>query len=660
VLNNAVERLRGLSLGPAFYVLASLVAGGLNFLAFRSVDRPEFGKVGVDLSATLAALTFVAFAALCLQFILARSTSEGALSSLSAGFVPGTVIAAAVGLVAFIVVEADASFRWGLATSLALLAITAVVPAPRIAFLLRSRRWSQLAMLMLIPPFFRLLAWRFPVIQESLIHLLLAVVVGQLMSWLAVVRLTKSDITKPRRTFSWRKHQVPTFMLIGLVMIVGLASYGRRASLGIDSTRFTDATLAGRNIFFLVAIVAYLAFPGLVDSSLFSRDLARRFRAGAVSAGAVASALLMLAAIAPSLLPGAQSSSANIDGLIRVTAIGWASLSVALIPLLYYVAHNSRFGLIVFIPVALLVVAQGFAEDPMVLSVTFATSSSALLLALIVPAAARNRRIRPQQSMASHDDVIPLGGVTIVVPSYNSGEFGPQMVSQIREVFIKEEIDVQIIAVSDGSTDDSPERFDCIAEPWFRHIRLERNEGKGAALLNGFALSTTAFTGFIDADGDIPARLLPEMLRTIQEGNADIVFGSKWHPLSVLEVSFGRRTISWIHHILQVILFNIDINDTQAGIKIYRTNMLREVLPTLREREFSLDLEIFVAAHAHGHSIFIETPIEIRRTGSSSISAKNVVTSLVDMLRIAWRARISLDYASRAYQASIHRDGATQ
>jgi hypothetical protein len=109
-----------------------------------------------------------------------------------------------------------------------------------------------------------------------------------------------------------------------------------------------------------------------------------------------------------------------------------------------------------------------------------------------------------------------------------------------------------------------------------------------------------------------------------------------------------------------VLLFNIDIDDTQAGIKIYRTTMLREVLPNLRERKFSLDLEIFVASHAHGYSTFVEMPIEIRRTGTSSISVLNVFTSLLDMLRIAWRARISLDYASRAYQASMTRDGATE
>lgn len=661
MLSDLARKLRGPSQGSALYFLASLVAGALNFLAFRVVDRPEQGKVGVDLSATLAALTVVTFVALCLQFILARAvTAEGAPGVLSAGLLPGAVVAVVVGLVAFSIVEANISFRGGLAIALALVAVTAVVPAPRIAVLLSSRKWPQLATLLLIPPVFRLVAWQVTPVQKSLIRLLLALAAGQLLAWLVALRLTKSNVKNSHTSFSWGRHRVPTLILVGLIAIVGLASYGRRASLGGDAVLFTDATLAGRNLFFLVAIVAYLAFPGLVDSKLFSRESARRFRLGAASAGAVAGALLMVALIAPSLFPGAPSGSARADGLVRITAIGWATLSVALIPLLYYVAHNSRFGLIVYAPVVLLVAVQLIASEARFLAVAFAVSSSLLLIALIVPALARNRRIRPQQAMTANDGVVPAGGVTIVVPSYNSGVRGPMMTHEIRDVFNGEGIEAQVIAVSDGSTDDSPERFDQISEPWFRHIRLEKNEGKGAALLAGFALSTTAFTGFIDADGDISPKLLPGMLRVIQERNADVVFGSKWHPLSVIDVSRSRRIISRTHHFLQVLLFNIDIDDTQAGIKIYRTTMLREVLPNLRERKFSLDLEIFVASHAHGYSTFIEMPIEIRRTGTSSISVLNVFTSLLDMLRIAWRARISLDYASRAYQASMTRDGATE
>jgi hypothetical protein len=158
-------------------------------------------------------------------------------------------------------------------------------------------------------------------------------------------------------------------------------------------------------------------------------------------------------------------------------------------------------------------------------------------------------------------------------------------------------------------------------------------------------------TGFIDADGDIPPAVLLPMYKEMIRSDADVVFGSKWHPDSMVHVTTSRRMLSEFHHLIQRLLFKLDIDDTQVGAKLYRTAALKEVLPTLEESGFSLDVEIFIALAAHGHSNFIEMPVEIRRTGSSTISMKNIVSSFADLLRIFWRARVSLNYAALAYMA---------
>jgi hypothetical protein len=111
--------------------------------------------------------------------------------------------------------------------------------------------------------------------------------------------------------------------------------------------------------------------------------------------------------------------------------------------------------------------------------------------------------------------------------------------------------------------------------------------------------------------------------------------------------------VSVLHHIIQLALFKLNIDDTQVGIKMYRTQHLQEVLPVVRENGFSLDLELFIALSAYGHKKFIEMPVEIVRTGSSTISAGNIIRALADMLRIFWRARISLNYDALAY-TSMH------
>ena len=169
----------------------------------------------------------------------------------------------------------------------------------------------------------------------------------------------------------------------------------------------------------------------------------------------------------------------------------------------------------------------------------------------------------------------------------------------------------------------------------------------------------TDITAFIDADGDIPPRLLLPMYQTFNNENADVVFGSKWHPDSELEVTMFRRVLSRFHHMMQIILFKLNIDDTQVGIKMYRSRSLQELLPILREEGFSLDLELFIALSAYGHKKFVEMPVEIVRTGSSTISLRNIATALVDMLRIFWRARVSLHYDALAY-ASVRQSQETE
>jgi glycosyltransferase involved in cell wall biosynthesis len=213
--------------------------------------------------------------------------------------------------------------------------------------------------------------------------------------------------------------------------------------------------------------------------------------------------------------------------------------------------------------------------------------------------------------------------------------------------------ELHVIAVSDGSTDESVSLLDELSQPWFTHVRMERNSGKGAALREGFARSRTDITAFIDADGDIPPQLLLPMYKTFNGENADVVFGSKWHPDSELQVTIFRRAVSFFHHVIQLVLFKLDIDDTQVGIKMYRTVHLQEVLPMLQENGFSLDLELFISLSAYGHKKFIEMPVQIVRTGSSTISIRNIVVALIDMLRIFWRSRVSLHYDALAY-ISVH------
>ena len=186
--------------------------------------------------------------------------------------------------------------------------------------------------------------------------------------------------------------------------------------------------------------------------------------------------------------------------------------------------------------------------------------------------------------------------MTIVIPSFNPGPAVVDTVEQVLQSVSAAAISVHVIVVSDGSTDESLELLDSIRRGDVTHIRHESNEGKGAALRPGFGRATTPLIGFIDADGDIPPAQLVQMVRIQQESGADIVYGSKTHLDSDVSMSSVRRLYSRVFRWLVRRMFQLDISDTQTGIKLYSAALVHTVLPVVEERGFALDLELFVAA----------------------------------------------------------------
>ena len=105
-----------------------------------------------------------------------------------------------------------------------------------------------------------------------------------------------------------------------------------------------------------------------------------------------------------------------------------------------------------------------------------------------------------------HTGLVPE--LTIVMPYYNPGDRLGRNVGDVVAVLEHANLDFEVIAVSDGSTDGSGRRA---SEPLdhgrVRRIELARHKGKGEALRVGLAEGRGRYLGFIDADGDLPAEL---------------------------------------------------------------------------------------------------------------------------------------------------------
>jgi glycosyltransferase involved in cell wall biosynthesis len=240
--------------------------------------------------------------------------------------------------------------------------------------------------------------------------------------------------------------------------------------------------------------------------------------------------------------------------------------------------------------------------------------------------------------------------LSIIIPAYNEGKHIFKNLNNLRkhlDILKKEgNIDYEIILVSDGSTDNTYEEVKklylyCDKIKAF-HCKI--NKGKGYALKYGFGKSSGDFIIFIDADGDLSPHQIETFLEFMKENKADVVVGSKRHPMSRVDYPLKRRLYSRIYQILIKALFNLNIRDTQVGLKLYKRKVLKKIIPKLLVKRYATGLEAMVVANHYGFKI-TEVPIELKYNFSgTSINWKQIWHILVDTAAIFYRLRILYYY----------------
>lgn len=245
--------------------------------------------------------------------------------------------------------------------------------------------------------------------------------------------------------------------------------------------------------------------------------------------------------------------------------------------------------------------------------------------------------------MEPHDSVLDL---SVVVPFYNPGDRLEPTIRELVRVLDALGCSFEIVAVSDGSTDGSERSVECV-DPRVRTVLLPFNQGKGQALRVGFAQCTALRIGFIDADGDIPPGLMGEFLTIAVAEDPDMIIGSKTHPGSENGSAGARRLLSELWQVLTRALFQLPVRDSQVGIKLFRSDVVRRALPLTSMQGFSFDLELLVLAHDLGYRDVTECPIVIGDRTGSTVSVRRVVQMGGDLFGLFWRLRVRRALAGR-------------
>ena len=251
------------------------------------------------------------------------------------------------------------------------------------------------------------------------------------------------------------------------------------------------------------------------------------------------------------------------------------------------------------------------------------------------------------EKMDDKENLKTVESLAVVMPVYNEGERIYRNLIETAtqlEKFCNPDSsvcnDFRIIAVNDGSSDDSlSEVKRAVAEDSrIKVISYEKNRGKGYAVRRGMLASKSEYTAFLDSDLEIPPYLLEGYLRKAQESDADIVIGSKLHKDSQIKYPFIRRIMSYGYYVFIKVLFGLKVKDTQTGIKLFKTESASEILKNLRTSRFSFDLELLAIAANKGLKIE-EMPVVVNFSRNKKNRSTIRLSSIFEMLRDSVRIK---------------------
>lgn len=246
---------------------------------------------------------------------------------------------------------------------------------------------------------------------------------------------------------------------------------------------------------------------------------------------------------------------------------------------------------------------------------------------------------------------------SVLIPAYNEEKNIINALEETAKVldqfyqFKRPNSEYEIIVIDDGSTDNTYNKVAGIVNtsPFAvnHRIKIEKyfpNRGKGFALKHGINFAGGRFIFFLDADLDLHPSHLVSMFELMCKNNADVVIGSKMHKDSVLNYPGTRKFLSTSYYKIVKCLFRLPVKDTQTGIKLFKTEALKNSIDKVSTDGYAFDLELLLALHRKKYRI-LESPIHLTtKREFGRIGIKDAFRVFSDTLRIFWRF-----YLKKAY-----------
>ncbi len=185
--------------------------------------------------------------------------------------------------------------------------------------------------------------------------------------------------------------------------------------------------------------------------------------------------------------------------------------------------------------------------------------------------------------------------LSIVIPAYNEERTIHRILDKVKAVELIGGLQKEIIITNDCSRDDTEgairRYMDANPSLNIQYRRHEVNRGKGAALHTGIQHATGQYIIIQDADLEYDPAEYNVLLRPMLDGNADVVFGSRFmggrpHRILFFWHSIGNKFLTFISNVFT----NLNLTDMETCYKMFRADILKGLY--LKEKRFGFEPEV--------------------------------------------------------------------
>lgn len=185
--------------------------------------------------------------------------------------------------------------------------------------------------------------------------------------------------------------------------------------------------------------------------------------------------------------------------------------------------------------------------------------------------------------------------LSIVIPAYNEAKTIHLILNKVKEVQLPLSIEKEIIIVNDFSTDNTEDAIIKYkvsnSDLNIQYYKHEINKGKGAALHTGIREAKGDYIIIQDADLEYDPEEYNILLKPILNGNADVVYGSRFiggkpHRILFFWHSIGNKVLTTLSNMFT----NLNLTDMETCYKLFRADVIKGI--SLKENRFGFEPEV--------------------------------------------------------------------